>query len=77
MNTNLVELLNKKQITMDTLAAVIHCTPKTAGCKVRRKNAFTLPEALLIKNALFPEYELNFIFKGYDTLDKDQDEDVA
>ena len=67
--TNLERLMGAEGITTADLMKVIGCkTPKTALEKIRRVRNFSLPEAKAIRDTWFPDYEMEFIFKGYDEL---------
>lgn len=67
--TNLQKELDKKGISTRTLAKVIGASSdKTAWSKVNRKTGFYLSEAKIIKDALFPEYDMDYLFDGYDQL---------
>lgn len=67
--TNLQKLLALKNIQTKTVQSVIRAkSEKTAYNKIIRLTDFTLPEAIAIKDALFPEYDLDYIFAGYSEL---------
>ena len=67
--TNLQKLLAAKNISTKTVQSVIRAaSSSTALNKIDRRTEFTLAEALAIKNAFFPEYDLDYIFSGYSEL---------
>lgn len=67
--TNLQKLLAAKNISTKTVQSVIRAkSEKTAYNKIIRLTDFTLPEAIALKNAFFPEYDLDYIFSGYSEL---------
>lgn len=67
--TNLQVLLATKNIPTKTVQNVIRAkSEKTAYSKINRLTDFTLPEAMTIKETLFPEYDLEYIFAGYSEL---------
>lgn len=67
--TNLQKLLAAKNISTKTVQSVIRAnSEKTAYNKINRLTDLSLPEAMAIKDALFPEYDLDYIFAGYSEL---------
>lgn len=62
MLNNLRAAMAVKKITSLALAALIGTTEKTINNKLNGITDFTLPEALKIKNNLFPEYDLCYLF---------------
>lgn len=63
MLEHLREAMKTKNITTLAIANMIGCTEKTANNKINGVTDFTLPEALLIRNNLFPEYDICYLFK--------------
>ena len=62
MLSNLRAALTMKNVSIVTLARLIGTTEKTVNNKINGITDFTLPEALLIKTNLFPEYDLCYLF---------------
>lgn len=62
MLNNLRAAMGVKKITVLALAQLIGTTEKTVNNKLNGTTDFTLPEALCIKNNLFPEYDLCYLF---------------
>ncbi len=59
---NLRAAMLLKKISTAALAALIGVTEKTANNKLNGETEFTLKEALAIKENLFPEYDLGYLF---------------
>lgn len=59
---NLRAAMAVKKITTLALAQLIGTTEKTVNNKLNGVTDFTLPEALLVRNNLFPEYDLCYLF---------------
>lgn len=62
MLNNLRAAMAVKKITTLALAQLIGTTEKTVNNKLNGVTVFTLPEALLVRNNLFPEYDLCYLF---------------
>lgn len=62
MLMNLRKAMDDKRISTLALAQVISVTEKTANNKINEQTDFTLREALAVKDNLFPEYDLCFLF---------------
>lgn len=62
MLSNLRAAMAVKKITTLALAQLIGTTEKTVNNKLNGITDFTLPEALKIRNNLFPEYDLCYLF---------------
>lgn len=62
MLKNLRDAMAIKNITTVAVAKLIGTTEKTINNKLNGNTDFTLPEALTIKNNLFPEYDLCYLF---------------
>lgn len=62
MLANLRKAMDDKRISTLALAQVISVTEKTANNKINEQTDFTLREALAVKDNLFPEYDLCFLF---------------
>ena len=80
MDTNLQKLLKERHISKEMIQALIGAkSAKTVYNKVYRHSPFTLGEALKIMT-IFPEYTLEYVFEGYDTIRADEaagEEEVA
>lgn len=64
--TKLEVMLFDRNITVKRLGEVIGVKqPKTAGLKLHRVVAFTLPEMRAVQKELFPNMTLEEIFEGY------------
>lgn len=59
---NLEKAMENKRITYDTLATLIGVTKKTLYNKIHGKSEFYLKEAMAIRDNVFPEYTLNYLF---------------
>lgn len=62
MLNNLRAAMAFKKISALVLAQLIGTTEKTINNKLNGITDFTLPEALKIRNNLFPEYDLCYLF---------------
>ena len=62
MLNNLRAAIAIKKITTLALSQLIGTTEKTVNNKLNGVTDFTLPEALLVRNNLFPEYDLCYLF---------------
>lgn len=63
---NLRSAMAAKKITTFAMAQLIGTTEKTANNKLNGVTDFTLPEALKLRNNLFPEYDLCYLFASED-----------
>lgn len=63
MYPNLEALMKLKEISMETLASILHIHRNTLANKLNGSSDFTYREACLISDALFPEYKISYIFK--------------
>ena len=63
MYKNLLEILNKKKITMKAYAEFLGVSEKTVQNKVYGRTEFTLSEATKTCSFIAPEYKLDFIFE--------------
>lgn len=61
---NLLNQMQRKNISMKKLANVMGVNEKTAYNKTRGKTPVTLNEALAIQKNIFPEKTLEFLFKN-------------
>lgn len=55
--------LDDKGITIRAFAKVLGVDERTIQNKIKGKTPFTYPEAVLSKKELFPEYDLEYLFK--------------
>ncbi|MFS7200603.1 XRE family transcriptional regulator [Carnobacterium divergens] len=63
MLKNLEVALSEKKITRSQVASILGYTRyATISDKIEGKTTFSFDEALKIKRAFFPEYELEFLF---------------
>ena len=60
---NLKKVLDDKGITIRAFAKVLGVDERTIQNKIKGKTPFTYPEAVLSKKELFPEYDLEYLFK--------------
>ena len=63
MYFNLRILLTSKSISIKKFAEFLEVSEKTAQNKLNGVTAFTYPEVCKIKEFLFPEYDLDYIFE--------------
>lgn len=63
MYKNLLEILNKKKITMKAYAKFLGVSEKTVHNKVNGHTEFTLGEATKTCCFICPEYRLDFVFE--------------
>ena len=59
---NLIAALDHKKISTLAVAQLLGVTEKTAYNKIYGNTDFTLPEALMLKANLLPEYDLYYLF---------------
>lgn len=62
MYTNLIESLQKKGISLNAAAALVQMPEATFRTKVQDRS-FYIEEAMKIKDNLFPELDLRYLFK--------------
>lgn len=62
MFENLRSELDKKHITMVSVAKVIGCTDKSLQNKLKGRTEFTLSEIFKINTELLPEFDLKYLF---------------
>lgn len=63
MHSNLRLLLVSKNISIKKFAEFLDVSEKTAQNKLNGITVFTYPEVCKIKEYLFPEYDLDYIFE--------------
>lgn len=63
MMENLKSAMAAKHISTVAIAGVLGCTEKTVYNKLNGNTEFTLREALALKNEIFPEYDMTYLFK--------------
>lgn len=63
MYKNLLEILNKKKITMKAYAEFLGVSEKTLQNKMNGKTEFTLAEAIKTCNIICPEYRMDYVFE--------------
>jgi plasmid maintenance system antidote protein VapI len=56
----------RKQIYAQAIAELLHIHVTTARLKISGDTAFTVDEAIAVKNAFFPEYALEDLFAKKD-----------
>jgi len=59
---NLKKALDMKGISIKAYAAVLGVSEKTAWNKINEETVITLPEAVMTKKELFPEYDFDYLF---------------
>ena len=64
MLNNLKKVLDAKGITVRAYAKVLGVDERTIQNKIRGRNPFTYQEAVATKKELFPEYDLEYLFKA-------------
>ncbi|MDD3137575.1 MAG: helix-turn-helix transcriptional regulator [Lachnospiraceae bacterium] len=62
MYRNLIEVLNKKGITMKAYAELLGVTEKTIQNKIQGKTDFTLEEVKKTCNIVCSEYRMEYVF---------------
>lgn len=62
MLKNLRAAMVAKKVSVVAMARLLGTTEKTVNNKLNGVTDFTLPEALSIKENLFPEYDLCYLF---------------
>jgi plasmid maintenance system antidote protein VapI len=64
MLNNLKKVLDAKGITVRAYAKVLGVDERTIQNKIRGRTPFTYQEAVATKKELFPEYDLEYLFKA-------------
>lgn len=64
MLNNLKKVLDAKGITVRAYAKVLGVDERTIQNKIRGRTTFTYQEAVATKKELFPEYDLEYLFKA-------------
>lgn len=65
MLNNLRDMLGTKNITIKSFAEFLNVSEKTAQNKLNGITSFTYPEAKKVKTFLFPEYDMEYLFKDF------------
>lgn len=65
MIRNLRNALDNKGITIKSFADFLEISEKTAQNKIRSVTAFTYPEVYKTKTQMFPEYDIEYLFKDF------------
>lgn len=60
---NLKSVLDDKGITIRAFAKVLEVDERTVQNKIKGKTPFTFPEAITAKKELFPEYDMEYLFR--------------
>lgn len=63
MYRNLKNLLDQKNISQTRLSELLKVSEKTIYNKLLGRTDWTLQEVIKIKTFLFPEYDLNYLFR--------------
>lgn len=63
MLSNLILIMKHKGITQLQMAELLDVRPATISDKMTGKSKFYFDEALKVKLAFFPEYQLEYIFE--------------
>lgn len=63
MLSNLKNVLNNKGITTRAFAKVLEVDERTIQNKIKGRTPFTYPEVLTAKKELFPEYDMEYLFR--------------
>lgn len=63
MYPNMEAVMAQKNISIETIAALLHVHRNTVTNKMSGVSDFTYAEATLMCDALFPEYKPSYIFK--------------
>lgn len=64
METNLKQVMQDKNISMEAVASLLGIHRNTASNKINGDTPFTIQESFKLKKNLFPEYDMEFLF-GY------------
>lgn len=62
MLTNLEKVRKEKGVSLVDMADVLKVRYQTISDKINGNSDFKFREAVMIKNAFFPEYELEYLF---------------
>ena len=62
MNTNLLNALRKKRVSISSLARVMNASVESAMEKLVGVEDFSFPEARRVKKELLPEYDYEYLF---------------
>lgn len=65
MLNNLEYVRKNKNITMTQISNLLGIQVSTVSDKIKGKSHFNFDEALKIQRVLFPEYNLEFLFKDF------------
>lgn len=60
---NLKKVLDDKGITIRAFAKVLEVDERTIQNKLKGKTPFTYPEVVIAKKELFPEYDMEYLFR--------------
>lgn len=63
MLSNLKNVLNNKGITTRAFAKVLEVDERTIQNKIKGRTPFTYPEVMTAKKELFPEYDMEYLFR--------------
>lgn len=63
MLSNLKSVLDNKGITIRAFAKVLEVDERTIQNKIKGRTPFTYPEVLTAKKELFPEYDMEYLFR--------------
>ena len=63
MLNNLKKALDDKGITIRAFAKVLDVDERTIQNKLKGKTPFTYPEVVIAKKELFPEYDMEYLFR--------------
>lgn len=63
MLNNLKKVLDDKGITIRAFAKVLGVNERTVQNKIKGKTPFTYPEVITAKKELFPEYDMEYLFR--------------
>lgn len=64
MLNNLKKALDDKGITIRAFAKVLGVDERTVYNKIKGKTPFTYPEVMTAKKELFPEYDIEYLFRN-------------
>ena len=63
---NVKKELAAKSVSIKALAALLEVSEKTAWSKTNGEYEFSVSEALKVKQNLFPEFEISYLFSDRD-----------
>ena len=63
MLENLQNAMAQKHISTKAITELVGVSEKTAYNKIVGSTDFTVPEAFLVRENLFPEYDFSYLFK--------------